>query len=520
MQNNLFKNITHNDFINLNKEELNKFFQFFENQKIYTDSIIKERDELIKKNKVLEEKIIEVEGQLILLRRRQFRKKSEKIVPTEEDKKLTEAPNKKRKKRDTVKLLPSERYPEAEIIEEELTFKELPICSCCNATMMDSGMKEVTEYLNVKPKEYFIVRQVKHKYRCSKCYSNIIIPQSPKRIIPGSAYGDDLIIDVALSKYCDLVPIERYSSIVGRAGLVDLPPNSLIGLVHKLAEISEPAELGVKEECLDSFKLNADETPQRMFEQVEKKTWYLWSFSTPESCYFEIRDTRSGDVASEFLNKSKCEYLISDVYSGYAKAVRETNKIRQLLNLKPVINVYCNAHARRKFVEAAESFPKESLFYINRYKEIYELEKEGKDSPSFILIKNRNEMKRIFELMRGHAETEKESYSSKSSLVTALNYFLKNFDGLTIFTDNADLPIDNNAAERVLRNPVIGRKTWYGTHSKQGARTAQIMFTLVESCKLNKINPREYFKDLVSSILDGKKSFTPRQYKLGLTDTS
>lgn len=103
MKNDLFKNITQNEFINFNKDQLNNFFKFYE-------SISREREELIEINKILEEKIIEVEGQLILLKRRQYRKRSEKIVPTEEEKNTKEDPNKKRKKRETVKLLPSERW--------------------------------------------------------------------------------------------------------------------------------------------------------------------------------------------------------------------------------------------------------------------------------------------------------------------------------------------------------------------------------------------------------------------------
>ena len=75
------------------------------------------------------------------------------------------------------------------------------------------------------------------------------------------------------------------------------------------------------------------------------------------------------------------------------------------------------------------------------------------------------------------------------------------------------MPIDNNPQERLLRNPVIGRKTWYGTHSKLGAKTAAILFSLVEACKLNKVNPRDYFKSLVKDLHAGKNAYTPFEYK-------
>jgi hypothetical protein len=106
----------------------------------------------------------------------------------------------------------------------------------------------------------------------------------------------------------------------------------------------------------------------------------------------------------------------------------------------------------------------------------------------------------------------KSSYSTKSSLVKAIDYFNKNYNELIYFLRTEDLPIDNNSQERLLRNPVIGRKTWYGTHSKQGAETNAVLFSLVESCKLNKINPRDYFKDIVHAIHEKRAIFTPHEY--------
>jgi hypothetical protein len=104
-------------------------------------------------------------------------------------------------------------------------------------------------------------------------------------------------------------------------------------------------------------------------------------------------------------------------------------------------------------------------------------------------------------------------YSDKSKLGKAMGYFLKNYDGLTRFLTNPDLPVDNNPAERLLRSPVVGRKTWYGTHSKRGAETAAILFSLVESCKLNQVNPREYFKKLVQDLHQGNPAYTPKEFK-------
>ena len=127
-------------------------------------------------------------------------------------------------------------------------------------------------------------------------------------------------------------------------------------------------------------------------------------------------------------------------------------------------------------------------------------------------MKIRSQMTKYFESMKEQSEKDLRVVSSKSSLARALNYFLNNFDGLTVFIKIASIPIDNNSQERLLRNPVIGRKTWYGTHSIKGAKTAAVIFSLVESCKLNKVNPREYFKELVEQIHQKSDQLTPWEY--------
>ena len=120
--------------------------------------------------------------------------------------------------------------------------------------------------------------------------------------------------------------------------------------------------------------------------------------------------------------------------------------------------------------------------------------------------------------MKARAETEQFAYSDKSSIAKAMNYFLKNYKGLTLFLTNENLPIDNNAAERILRNPVIGRKTWYGTHSPQGGDTAAVLFSIFESCKLNNVNPSAYLKRVIQAIHAGEPLFTPATYKTTLSN--
>ena len=487
------------------KEDLIEFIKL---QQKVNETILKDNKRLRLLNNELEQKTLYVEDHYITLKNKFFGKSSEKS-PSKEDQRKARGPKKRRKKIQ----LPSLRYPNAPLIERDVELESLPSCKCCGKEMMDSGMTENNEYLTVIPAQHIVIRQKCHKYRCGKCHGSIVTAPAPPRIKPGSGYSDKMVIDIALSKYCDLIPIERYSSIAGRGGLEDLPPHSLIAQTHYLAEFVMGAYERVKAEILREKVLRADETPHRMLEDNAGKAWYLWGFSTLESCYFDIRNTRSGVVASELLIDSNCQYLVSDVFSGYRKAVKQTNKERAKNNGPPIVNIYCNAHARRKFKEAEAKFPLESKDFVDLYRKVYRLEKIAKARPPGRILRARKYMTKQFEKMKQLALNNIAGYSTKSSIGKAYGYFLKNYKGLTAFITHPDLPIDNNLQESLLRSPVVGRKTWYGTHSQRGAKTAAIIFTLVESCKLNQTNPRDYFKKLVQNIHQGKNSLTPKEFK-------
>ena len=492
----LFESIPADKFAILTKDELVEF------NKIQQDLLKQQQKqikELINKLNQAEEQSLLLDEKYLLLKNKVFGRSSEKS-----GKKKDKKEKKDKKKR---VLLPSERYPNIDILDQEVSYQEAPTCSCCNEKMIDSGMTEDSEFLTVIPAKYRVVRQRRKKYRCGHCHGDIQTTPAPRRIRPGSAYSDEMILDASLSKYCDLIPMERYAAIAGRAGVMDLPPHSLIQASHYLADFVEGAADKVKEEVLNSEIVYADETVQKLLEL--KKNGRLWGFSNLHASYFEIHATRAGDVASEFLKDSKCRYLMSDVYCGYQKAVRETNVYRQEKNLPLIINIYCNAHVRRKFKDSSQKFPDEAEYFITCYRKIYRLEQHPPDNLERKKIRQWQDI--YFRLMKRKAEETKNEYSTKSSLYVAMNYLLKNYREFTLFM-KLDLPIDNNHEERQMRNPVIGRKTWYGTHSARGAKTAEIMFTLVESCKLNKINPRQYFKELVANLHQGKGPYSPYQY--------
>jgi transposase len=492
------------------------------------------KEELIQKYTIVEDELARVVRELYLLKNQKLSDEQLRFIMAEQLESLTntiygkksERYKKKSKKDDDdgsakqqskprIKK-PSERYPNLPIRTELIAMDPVPACQDCHKTMFDTGMRETTEQLTVIPKKYEIIKQSRIIYGCS-CHGCLLTAPAPLRIIEGSSYSDEMITDVALSKYCDLIPLNRYVAMANRAGLVDLPANSLIETTHPFADFVSPVYIRIKQGILNARVLKADETPHRMLEgDDEKKSWYLWGFSTDFLCYLECRDTRSGDIASEILIKSKCQVLVSDVYTGYGKAIRIANELRSSKKQPLIQPAHCNAHARRNFFKMWPKY-KEAQFYLEHYHEIYQLNSKAKGQPPPIILELREQMRTRFEAMKTKALEELVCYSLKGKYAKALKYYLKNYDTLTYFLTNADVPIDNNAQERNLRSHVIGRKTWYGTHSKRGALTAAILFTIIETCKLCQINPREYFEELVKDMLAGAKPYTPAEYKTRLT---
>ncbi len=466
-------------------------------------------------NQALQDKSAHIEDLLERFKKILFGKSSEKSSSPERPKPL----NRLNRPEPAIphSKLPSERYPHVEVLNKELVLSGPLECHHCGHEMEDSGLREVTEQLTCIPKRFQIIRYHKPKYHCCHCHSGLLTLNQP-RIRPGSAFSDDMILDVTLSKYNDLIPMERYCEMAARDGVVGLAPHSLIELTHCLADFLEGVVDLIRKAVLAAKVLMADETPHRMLEGDEKSNWFLWGFCDSRHSYFEIHPTRSGDVASQLLIQSQCHTLLSDAYGGYNKAIQMANTSRPTEN--PITGAYCNAHARRRFLEAQKNFPNEADFYLETYKNIYAKEKESKTLSQEGKKEARLAMAPLFERMRQQGQKDLSNVPLKSSLAKAIMYFQDNYEGLTQCLKDPEIPLDNNLQERLLRRPVIGRKTWYGTHSKRGAQTAAKLFTIIQSCRLCHVNPREYLKAVVKAIHGRDPPFTPWEYSQLVSQTT
>jgi transposase len=475
------------------REEL---VELVELQQKWVELVSHENKKLREQASIPPEQTLVVGDQILLLRNRLFGKSSERRVedPPKDPK--------NKKKRKEITLLPSRRYPNLPLVETEIGFDKghEPDCGLCGERLSDMRQTEDSEIISIVPKVYHIKRYKRVKYRCEKCHGDIQTAPVIPRIVPGGAFADALTIDVVVSKYADHCPIERYVTQAERLGVKGLPPQSLIEQTHRASDFYLPIYEELKNEVQASHYLHADETWWRMMTKESKKRWQLWGFFNRTSAYYEAHDTRAGSVAQGFLKDSHAKYVVSDAYSGYGKSVKDTGKK----------NSFCNAHSRRKFIEAEENYP-EATTVIILYKRIYEIESEIKELPS-------NDRLRERELRAAPLMAEIKNYVfelnplPKSALGIARRYLIDHWEGLTAFLKDGELPIDNNPAERGLRGPVLGRKNFLGNHSKRGAETTAVFYSLIESCKLNGVDPFKYLSDMAARKHQSQDLLTPKSY--------
>jgi transposase len=450
---------------------------------------------------------LSIKDQLVIVKNKLFGASSEKRPSSDDiEKSQSENLGQTKRSKDPRVLLPSLRYPTIPLQESHVAFEDgkEPCCKLCAGALKPmNDQTENSEWISVTQKVYYIKRSLRQKYRCENCHGDVQTAPLIPRIKPGSAFSDEIAIDVAIAKYADHLPVERYVNQAERQGLKGVSHQSLIEQTHYLADFLTPVYLKLKASIQNAKVIQADETHWKMLEGSDKKRWQLWGFFDAKTAYYEAHDTRAAAVAEAFLKNCKAQYLVSDAYAGYTKCTKNTE----------IKNVFCNAHARRKWCEAEDRFKDEVKPMLDWYQDLAAIEKEIKGLTDVEKVAVREKRsKPIFEQMKSYCE--RLFTLPKSSLGVAQAYFLNYYAQLTEFLNDGSLPIDNNLSERSLRGPVVGRKNFYGNHSLRGAETMQILYSIIETCKLNGVEPFKYLKDVVVAIHRGSDSVTPSQYAL------
>jgi transposase len=418
--------------------------------------------------------------------------------------------------------LPSERFPHAQVQEVVLEDPAPPTCDECTQPMTDSGMTEdPTEKIEYQAALLFITRTRRKKYHCKCCQCAPKTAALPERIAPGSSIGDSLIIQACISKFYDLIPTTRFSKILAR-GKAAIAHTLLLKAQSWAAFMLTQVYVTIRQEILESRVILADETIHRQLEENNGNwRWYLWGFSNRTSIYFEIHDTRAGDVSIQFLMESVVLFLVSDAYSGYSRTIREVNEQRKPKGLPLLRSSLCNDHARRYLFYAKEDPLAQKALDV--YDEIYKIEREVQDllkNPKYAepensaeALKLRQTADPLFEQIHDLSCEILMNAPEKSLEETAAKYFINHEKGLTLFLQHIELPISNAPSERGIRDWVQLRKTSLGNHSLAGAEEAAIQLSVMCSCKMAEVNPQEYLEFTRLRYLAKQPLLTPAKYK-------
>lgn len=376
-------------------------------------------------------------------------------------------------------------------------------CADCGGALRRIG-EDVTEELEYVPGRFIVNKIVRPRFACSGCDGFAQAPL-PSRPIDRGRPGPGLLAHVLVSKYADHLPLYRQSRIFERDG-IDLDRSTLADWVGKSTTLLEPLADAIGRHALAGDAIFADDTPVRMLAPGTGRTqtarlWtYVrderpWGGDAPAAAWYRFSGDRKGRHPKDHLAGFK-GWMHADGYAGFEDLYR-SGDIRE---------VACMAHIRRKFVDvhkAQGSTIAEDA--IRRIALLYAIEKEARGSPPDRRVEIRQaEARRIFDDLETWIGAQLTTISGKSPLASAMRYALTRMPRLRPYLDHGALEIDNNAAERAMRAIALGRKNYLFVGSQTGGKAAAVAYTLIETAKLNGVDPQAWLADTVARIPDYK----------------
>jgi len=455
-------------------------------------------------------KIAQLEARLAKLRRMQFGQSSEKLSRAIEQLELEldalheEEAGEAAQRPAAVQTLIEKPYrkPLPDHLPREEEVHE-PACACpnCGGSLRKLG-EDITEVLDYVPASFKVIRHVRPKLSCRVCETIVQAPM-PSLPIERGKPGPGLLAHVLVSKYADHLPLYRQSEIYAREG-VDLERSTLADWVGRSAALLDPLVQALRRDVLSSAVLHGDDTPVPVLAAGlgRTKTGRLWSYvrdgrphgsSQPPAAVFFYSPDRKGEHPQKHL-KTFTGVLHADGYAGF-NAVFEADK---------AIEAACWAHVRRKFFdEHVENPSATTTEALDRIGALYRIEDTIRGKPPDERRRVRqDEARPRLDALKAWIEATLSRLSAKTEVAKAMRYALGRWTALSRYVDDGSLEIDNNAAERSIRGIALGRKNWLFAGSDAGAERAAAIYSLIETCKLNGIDPEAYLRSILASIAD------------------
>jgi len=391
----------------------------------------------------------------------------------------------------------------ADLPREEIIYELSEVDQICphDGTPLNPIGEETHEQLDIIPAQIKVLRHIRKKYACPCCQQHLITASKPKQPIEKSIASPGLLAYIITSKYCDALPLYRQVEIFKRLGIV-LDRSSLANWMIRCGELTQSLINRIHEQLLEQRILHMDETPVQVLNESGKTAQsksYMWVLSSlrnsaSPAVLFHYSASRSSDIPKQQL-AGYHGALMADGYEGY----------RGVCDQQRLIRLGCWAHARRKFIEARQQQPKgktgkadQALSYIQK---LYNIEREAKAFSAeqrYNLRQQRS--KPILDKLRQWLDKTRQHTPPKNSLGKAAQYLDKQWSRLICYLDDGAYPIDNNRAENSIRPFVLGRKNWLFSQSQKGATASANLYSLIETAKLNGLEPYAYLKRVLTEL--------------------
>src|SRR4249920_847475 len=385
-----------------------------------------------------------------------------------------------------------------------------PACTCpgCGGTIFSRIGQDEREVLEYVPSSFKVIQHVRPKLSCRSCETIVQAPM-PSLPIERGRPGPGLIAHVLVSKYCDHTPLHRQSVIYAREG-VELDRATLADWVGKAEFLLSPLAEAIGRHVRAGTALHADDTTVPVLAPGLGKTktgrlWVVvrdersWGSAVPPAVFYRYSANRKGIHAEALLGTCR-GFLHADGYAGFERLYRPITPD----GLPPLVEVACWSHARRKFYDVYHATASPiALGALERIAALFAIESTIRGRPPDQRVAAREEHARpLLEQLKAFLDTSLNRVSGKSTLAQAIRYALSRWQALIRYVTDGRLEMSNNAAERAMKPPVLGRKNYLFCGSDAGGQRAACMYTIIETAKMCGINPQAYLADVLSRIAD------------------
>ena len=361
--------------------------------------------------------------------------------------------------------------------------------------------EEVTVKLCFKPAAFYKKLIVRPKYADPRQpEAGVRCARLPAQLIDGSYLDASLGAHLLVSKYADHLPLFRIEEIYSRGG-VAIPRSTLSDWVIALSGWLKPLVLRLHAALMQQSVIHVDETVlplQSVGRTINARAW-AYVGRDPAIVVYDFTVDKAGQHVRDFLRSWKGGWLQADAASNYDGLYRQRPEIHE---------VGCWAHARRKFFEIAALADKSGQRVlaheaVERIGELFAIERaasEAGDSPPERGKRRQQEARPILDALRSWCEDRLREFLPKSPTALAIGYTLKHWNALTRYLDDGAIAIDNNAAERALREIAVGRKNWLFAGSERGGEACAIATSLIETAKAHGHDPLAYLTDVLERL--------------------